>query len=547
MMKFPDSTNKNLVVIVGSGPTGLSLAVELGMRSIPCLIIEKDKKRGFAPRAKTTHVRTRELMRRWGIADELAAASPFGIDYPTHIHFVTKLNGYSLVRFPNALYCSPQRDERYSEHGQWLPQYTVEKILKAKALSLPGVEIQYGKEFVGFEEVDEKVAVRIRSTTEGTEEVITADFLVGADGARSSVRDAIGAQMLGTYGLSRNYNIIFRAPGLAEAHPHGPGIMFWMLNTVAPGTIGPMDKGDLWYFGPTHISEGVTLSDEKAVDLIKQATGIDLPYEIVSSDVWVANRLLADRYRKGRAFLAGDACHLHPPYGGYGMNMGVSDAVDLGWKIAAVLQGWGSDTLLESYEVERRAIHGIVLDEAEGNHSVLANQLFREGIEDDTPEGEVLREEVSSIIRQAKEREFYALGIILGLRYRGSPVIFDDGTESGWKMSREYEPSAAPGCLAPHAWLDDECSLYDLFGENFTLLVFADCEGADIAAAQTDAEIAGVPLKIVKLPNKKLSDLYEASRALIRPDQFVAWRGDHWLGSGLLQKVTGQKDPVTSH
>lgn len=532
--------DRPLVVVVGAGPTGLALAIELGSRGIKCILMERDERRGYAPRAKTTHVRTRELMRRWGIAQELAKAAPFGIDYPSDIHFVTRLSGYPLVRFPDALNCSPERDERYSEHGQWIPQYKVEAVLKAKAETLATVRLRYGTEFVGFEQNGSKVSVRVRSTATGIEQTLEADYLVGADGARSAVRDAIGATMIGTYGLSRNYNIIFQAPGLSQAHSHGPGIMYWQLNSDAPSTIGPMDEGDLWYFVPTHLPPDVILSDEEAVALIKRSTGIDLPYRILSSDVWIASRLLADRYRNGRVFLAGDSCHLHPPYGGYGMNMGVADAVDLGWKMAAILQGWGGATLLDSYEAERRLVHEIVLEESSSNHSVLANQLFRKGIEEPTSEGRSVRKEVSHLIREAKKREFYALGVVLGLRYRNSPVIVDDGTEALWTVRRDYVPNAAPGSLAPHAWLDGDVSLYDHLGQGFTLLVLDNPDSPDIGAARGEAEQTDTPLRVVTLTDPRLRDLYEASRVLVRPDQIIAWRGDIWPDSGLLAFASGR-------
>lgn len=531
-----------VVVVIGAGPVGLALAIELGTRSISCLVLEKDADRGPAPRAKTTNVRTRELMRRWGIADDLARAAPFGIDYPAHIHFVTRLNGHPIVRFDDALFCKPQRDERFNEHSQWVPQYTVEKVLKAKALSLPGVELRYGTTFIDYAQDVDGVRVRVQ-TPDGGEEIIRADYLVGADGAASAVRTAMGVTMEGRGNLSRNFNIIFRAPGLMQANPQGPGIMYWMMNTTAPSAIGPMDKGDLWYFGPTRVDSTTSYTHPELVALIKEATGIDLPYEIVSADIWHAHRLLATRYSQDRVFLVGDACHLHPPFGGYGMNMGVADAVDLGWKMAAVLQGWGGRTLLDSYEAERRPVHEMVLAEAESNHAVLPNQLFREGIEADTPDGERIRAEVADLIRSAKQQEFYALGVVLGLRYRGSPVIPADGTEASWVMSRDYIPDAAPGCLAPHAWLDRDRSLYDLFGQGFTLLVFDDQDASDIAVARTDAKRAGVPLTVVILLDPRLSALYGAARALIRPDQFVAWRGDQWPADGLMARVTGQAPP----
>ena len=162
----------------------------------------------------------------------------------------------------------------------------------------------------------------------------------------------------------------------------GPAVMYWQVNADCPSLIGPMDVGDIWFFLPSSIGKDVTFTDEEAVEAIRKSTGIDLPYEVLSSDEWVASRLLADSYRTQRVFLAGDACHLHPPFGGYGMNMGVADGVDLGWKLAAVLQGWGGAKLLDSYVKERRPVHQFVMDEAVANHATLGNDLWQDGMED---------------------------------------------------------------------------------------------------------------------------------------------------------------------
>ncbi len=529
------------VAIIGSGPSGLAAAIELGTRGVPCTIFERQTRAGYAPRAKTTHTRTREHLRRWGIADKLAAASPFGVDYPSHVLYVTRLGGPLIHRFENALQCAPERDERYSEHGQWIPQYKLETVLREHALSLPGVEILYGQEFLGYNEDETGLRVRVSETGTDDERTVETSFLIGADGARSAVREAIGATMTGTYGLSRNYNTIFRAPGLAEAHPHGPGIMYAQVNDDVPGLIGPMDEGDLWYFMPTGLAPGVTYTEEEAVDAIKRSTGIDLPYEILSSDEWVASRFLADRYRRGRVFLTGDACHLHPPFGGFGMNMGIADSVDLGWKIAAVLQGWGGPGLLDSYEVERRPAHEYVLDESEANHAASPNALFRRGLEDDTPEGEAMRREVGQVIVEAKTPEFYALGVVLGYCYRGSPVIVEDEGTARWTRSHDYAPSAAPGCLAPHRWLSDDVSLYDLFGEGYTLLVSEDGRKDAAESARNEARATGTPLKVLQIRDPKVRELYDAALTLIRPDQHVAWRGETWpMAKGLLNRVTGR-------
>ncbi|WP_206243664.1 FAD-dependent monooxygenase [Novosphingobium terrae] len=553
-MREGEDIGRPLVVIVGAGPAGLGAAIELGSRQIPCLVLERNARAGHAPRAKTTHVRTREHLRRWGIADELAKAAPFGVDYPSHVHFVTRLGGPGIARFDHALSCSPARDERYSEHGQWIPQYKLEAVMRAHAATLPDVTLAFGQEYLGFEQDADGVRLRIRDVARGEERAITADYLIGADGARSSVREHMGATMQGTHGLSRNYNTIFRAPGLAQAHGHGPGIMFWQLNSEVPSLIGPMDDDDRWFFMPTLVGKDVTYSQDEVRDLIRRSTGIDMDYEILSSDEWIASRLLADRYRQGRVFLTGDACHLHPPYGGFGMNMGIADSVDLGWKIAAVLQGWGGPALLDSYEAERRPAHDFVLDEAEANHALSPNRLSKPGLEDMTPEGEAARTELADYIRTAKHGEFYALGVVLGICYEHSPVIVPDGSDAHWTRSHDYVPSAMPGCLAPHRWLADGRSLYDLFGPGFTLLALGGGGGGgdgedddeDLARAEAEAAAQAVPLRVVRLDDPALDGLYQARRALIRPDQHVAWRGAAWPETGLLTHVTGRA-PSPAH
>ena len=544
-MATPDTPVATRVLIVGAGPAGLALAIELGHRSIPCMLIERNDRVGYAPRAKTTNVRTREHLRRWGIAGQLRAASPLGLDYPSNVVFVTRLNGHLLTRIENAMYCAPGKNPLYSEHAQWIPQYSVEEVLRAHVETLPSVELRFSSELVSFEQSDEAVVARVRDLESESTFEVECSYLVGADGARSSVRTAIGAQMSGTYGLSRNYNIVFRAPGLAEAHAHGPAIMYWQVNGDVPSLIGPMDVGDKWFFMPTQLGKDAKLAAEDAPALIRKATGIDLPIEVLSTDEWVASRLIADTYRDRRVFLVGDACHLHPPFGGYGMNMGVADGVDLGWKIAAVLQGWGGETLLASYELERRPVHEFVMDEAVANHALLGHQLWQEGLEDESDAGARLRSEVGARIQTAKMREFITLGVVLGYRYENSPVIVADGTEPPPHDFINYVASARPGSLAPHAWLHDGSSLYDHFGAGFTLLAMPGAEGEKLDDARRAAAAIGVPLEVVEPQLPALGELYRARYALIRPDQHVAWRGDSWPANAtqLFATLCGKSSP----
>jgi 2-polyprenyl-6-methoxyphenol hydroxylase-like FAD-dependent oxidoreductase len=512
------------VLIIGAGPVGMAAAIELGHRGIACLLIERNDRVGYAPRAKTTNVRTREHLRRWGIAENLKAAAPLGPYYPSNIVFATRLGGHLLARIENAMYCAPGKNPLYSEHGQWIPQYTVEEVMRTHAQTLRGVVLRFSSELDGFTQDHEGVNADVRDLASGRHFRVRARYMIAADGARSQVRTAIGARMDGKHGLSRNYNAVLHAPLLAQSHKHGPAIMYWQVNGDVPSVMGPMDRGDKWYFMPTQLAEGEKLAAEEIPGIVCRSIGFETPIEVLSSDEWVASRLIADRYRDRCVFLAGDACHLHPPFGGYGMNMGIADGVDLGWKLAAVLTGWGGPALLDSYEMERRPVHEFVMDEAVANHAVLGRDLWQPGLEDDTAEGRALREATGARICAAKLREFNTLGVVLGYRYDDSPLVTPDGTPAPPHDFVNYVQTARPGALAPHAWVHDGTSLYDHFGKDFTLLCTLGTD--DLAGAREAAAAASVPIKAIAPQVPALHALYRARYALIRPDQHVAWRGD---------------------
>ncbi len=527
------------VLIVGAGPVGLAAAIELGSRGVRCIVVERNDRTGYSPRAKTTNVRTREHLRRWGIADTLRKASPISPDRPSTVVFATRMNGHFLTRFENALHGSRARNNLYSEEAQWVPQYVLEDVLRTRAQSLPTVQIYFETEFLSLTQSADGVVSRFKDLRDGHTAVVSSPYLIGADGARSAVRDAIGASMTGDGAFSRNYSIIFRAPDLAARNVHESAIMYWMINEDVPSLLGPMDEKGLWFFMATKLDVDPSTID--AADLIRRGCGIaDLNIEIVGTDLWVAHRLVADRYSDGRVFLAGDACHLHPPFGGFGMNMGIGDAVDLGWKLAACLSGWGGENLLASYETERRPVHARTIAEAVQNYSAVSNELVRPALEEDSLRGEATRREVADIIQAVKVREFKTLGLILGLRYANSPIVVSDGSEPPPEHFMLYVPSAHPGCLAPHLWLADGSSLYDHFGAGFTLLATdGNTSGAEalLAAAQGRT----IPLKLLAPDDERLRARYGARFALIRPDQHVGWRGDALPrdSDGLLARLTG--------
>ena len=516
------------VLIIGAGPTGLALAVELGSQGHRCIVVERNDRVGYAPRAKTTNVRSRELFRRWGIADRLAAQSPFGIDYPSNVVFATRMGGQVLKSFANAFNCDPARDDRYPEHAQWIPQYKVEAVLQTRADELPGIAVRFATELQDFEDHGSHVTATLHDLSSGVKSTLSAAYLVGADGARSVVREKLGIKMIGTSPLSHNYNIIFHAPGLAERHKLGPAVMYWLLNEEVPAVVAPLDAGDRWTFACPKLGDA---SVDPAA-LIRKALGFDIDIEILSRDEWTAHQLIAQDYARGRAFLVGDACHLHPPFGGYGMNMGIGDAMDLGWKLSAVLAGWGGERLLSSYEIERRQVHERVIAESVTNHAFSSQKLVLPGMEEPGVAGDAVRAGLAAMLEETKRREFYSLGVVLGSRYKHSPVLADQaGLPGDLPDSTDYTPLARPGCLAPHAWLQagrgSGASLYDHLSTNGFTLLLTRPNAQGVTNSVVDAAAAlGIPLQLLSPGLPALHALYGCDYALIRPDQYIAWCGD---------------------
>jgi 2-polyprenyl-6-methoxyphenol hydroxylase-like FAD-dependent oxidoreductase len=514
------------VIVVGAGPVGLSIAIEFGLRRIPVVMIEQRIRTGAQPRAKTTNVRTMQHLRRWGVADALRTAAPLPYDYPTDVVFATTLFGRTISVIENAFEGAKRRDPRFPEPAQWVPQYTLEKVLRQRIDELSSVRLMSGVTFEGAEQTSAGVTATARDEKSGEPLTLRAQYLVGADGARSRVRESIGAAMVGEHAYAYNYNVIVRVPELERDPPARRAIMYWLLNRRSPGVIAPLDSDGQWAFGMM-LPPGVKDIDQvDVVSLVQAAIGRPLHVEIVTSDLWAAHRLIANKYRDRRIFLAGDACHLHPPFGGYGMNLGVGDAVDLGWKLGAVIEGWADDGILASYEAERRPVHLRTIAEAVENYKTLSNHLLKDDLDHDTAAGEAARNALAAEIVATKSREFKTLGVVLGSHYANSPITADENTPLPDEHTSDYQPCARPGCLAPHAWLADGSSLYDHFGQAYSLLLLSE-QGASAADEITGVmKATGVPLKVLDLRHTDLAQLYEAPLALIRPDQYVAWRGD---------------------
>jgi hypothetical protein len=349
-------------------------------------------------------------------------------------------------------------------------------------------------------------------------------YIVGADGARSRVRQAMGWRYSGETGVARDfvggpmYAVYCRVPEFYRAVPHSSAWMNVSFNRERRCFMPAVDgKGEFAFHTQLKTGEDEARIDElRAAEMVRQAIGAPLAVEVLARDTWTAGHaLVAERYGAGRVFIGGDAAHLFTPTGGLGYNTAVEDAVNLGWKLAAVLQGRAHPKLLATYEIERRPLAVRNTGYAKRFADSLGNFQPAAEIEDDTPAGEAARREAGAYLEAHGRAEFNIPGITFGGRYDGSPAIIADGTTPPPETANSYAPSACPGGRPPHAWLADGRSLYDLFGFEWTLLSFAD-------SPQSEAP----DVKIVRMENEELRELYGADYALIRPDQIAAWRGN---------------------
>lgn len=496
------------VVIAGAGPVGLALALDLSGRGVPSLLVDPGEERRGAPRAKLTNVRSMEHMRRWGLADRLREAAPLPRTYSNDILFVTRLTGHLLTRFTDVFASTPVRRDEFPEPAQQVPQYVVEEVLSAAVSESPLVSRATGV-VTGF--VESEAGVTVQMEGEITHPVET-EYLIGCDGGRSAVRRALGAEMVGDRALTQNLGIVFRAPELARLHPHGPALHYWLVNEEAPGYMGAVDLEGHWWLGVTGIPADRDPRRLDAAQLVRDAVGAPIEPEILLLDPWQAHRLTAVPVASRRVILAGDAAHLHPPFGAHGMNMGIGDAVDLGWKLAATLDGWAGDGLLASYVPERQPLHQRVVDEAALNNTLLANAFVNSDLEDDPG----ARARAGEEIQRGKMREFSSLGLVLGYSFDYSPLVIPDGSEPLEPSVTDYTPSSRPGSLLPHRWLADGRSLYDELGPWFTLLrPRGDMSDVGRAFAAAADEL-GIPLQLL--------DDERGDHVLVRPDRIICWR-----------------------
>ena len=496
---IPDTAS---VVIAGAGPVGLALAAELGRLGIDCLVVEKRTGELSVPKMSQVSSRNMEFCRRWGIADQVKSAvwpESHALDFV----YAESLRGAELARVRLPSYATRRLD--YTPEGAChCPQIYFDPILAAHVRGLPSVALRYGTALESFVEQADGVRLRLRDEATGTASEVAARFLVGCDGPAGQVRDGLGIARGGEGVVARSVNVFFRSAELAQRHDKGWARFYRLLDESGCwAELIPIDGAALWRL--TVFDDPQFAGDAPAY--LRRTLGDDFRHEILSVMTWDRRDIVAASYGGARVFIAGDAAHECSPTGGLGMHTGIEEAVNLAWKLAAVLQGWGGVRLLASYAQERRPIAL--------RNVALATAAFR-----------AIRALPSAAEAKARGLDDRLASLTVGeprkthIVYEESPICVADGSSA----PAEPAPSARPGARAPHAWLTPQRSTLDLYGDGFVLLRFPGAPAA--AGLQAAAGARKVPLAAIEIADDAVAALHQRRLVLVRPDGHVAWRGD---------------------
>ncbi len=515
------------VLVVGGGPVGLTLAIDLGQRGIKTVLVEQKEAPAFLPKMERCNARTMEIYRRLGIADAVRKAGMRG-DIPMDVFIILSLIEKPLLHLHYPSVEEAREEIRQCNDGstplepyQLISQYTLEPLLKSIAERTPNVTVRFGCELLSFTQDEGGVDATLK-TKAGTEQ-LRAAYLAGCDGGASTVRRQLGIKLRGEANLLELRQAHYRCDELFDRMPIGEGPGHGRHFHVADQYHSFLIMQDSTKHYTLH---AVVERDEDMKSLFQRVVGAPVKYEMLTCNPWRQNLLLADRFRDRRVFLAGDSVHLVIPTGGLGMNGGVGDAINLSWKLAATLQGWGGPHLLDAYEIERRQV---------GERNVGASRyatlgrrkwraLWKPYIRDNTPEGAALRAEISRVtdVEQRKSNEM--IGAELGYRYVDSPIISDipGGPEH---LFRTYEPTSWPGARLPHVWLKDGTAIQDRIPVGYTILKLGRTK-ADAGGLERALKTFGAPTNVLEIPDDAARAVYQYDLLLLRPDLHVVWRGN---------------------
>ncbi|HVQ62563.1 MAG TPA: FAD-dependent monooxygenase [Burkholderiales bacterium] len=531
------------VLIVGGGPVGLALALDLGWRGVECLLVDELERDGYRthPRANLINSRTMEFCRRWGVAARVKeVGTPPG--YPHTAMYLTSLRGHLIARIERPEHGGDKQIAFTPEPPQRCNQIWFDPVLRERAEGFSTVMLRYRWRFDSFEQDDTGVTSTVTDTSTGERHAIRSAYLAACCGGRSPVRRILGIDASEGEVLGAPMSIYFRAKDLWSYHDKGKGVLHFIIGpTGVWATLNSLNGGDLWrvtLHGGAKVHGAPEAVDHK--DILTRIVGCEFPYELISISPWVRRKLVTAAYRHGRVFLAGDCAHQNTPTGGYGMNTGVGDAVDLGWKLAATVEGWAGPRLLDSYDAERRPVAVRNVEEATRNFQLRSFAAIPELVESSS-KGDFARGRLGDEIVRNTSRELLSDGIVMGYRYRGSPIVCADGVEPPPLRVTEYVQSTFPGGRAPHVPLGGGRSTLDLFGKGFVLLRTGGDDAPDVASFEAAATRRRIPLQTVTLEDPAVRAAYERKLVLVRPDGHVAWRSDVCPGdaAAIVAKATG--------
>jgi 2-polyprenyl-6-methoxyphenol hydroxylase-like FAD-dependent oxidoreductase len=524
------------VAIVGAGPVGLTLALDLAWRGIDVAVAEC-RYAHEPPSVKCGQIsaRSMEIFRRLGLSDTLRELG-LPADFPNDIVSRTTATGIELARVPLPARGARRQPDAVGadtwwptpEHAHRVNQIFFEPVLSAQAAAHPRIRLLNRTMVEDFAQNADGVTATARDLDDDTRTQMSASFLVGCDGARSMVRKGIGATLDGTPVIQRVQSTRIRAPELLGRMSGKPAWLNYSLNPRRCGALLAIDGKEQWLihnFLYRDEADFETVDRDWAIRAIL-GVGPDFPYEIMSREDWVGRRLVADKFREGRVLICGDAGHLWIPHGGYGMNAGIADAADLAWMLAATLRGWAPPDILSAYDAERRPI----TDQASRIIAGIAQRIIaqRRGItaeiEAEGPAGDAVRARIGEEAHVLDIEQQCCGGLNFGYFYADSPIIAYDGEAAPPYTMHEFTPSTVPGCRAPHLWLDGRRSLYDDLGPDFSLI--RTDPGTPAGALITAAKKRDVPLRLIDIDPAVAQPVYGHKLVLVRPDQHVAWRGN---------------------
>jgi 2-polyprenyl-6-methoxyphenol hydroxylase-like FAD-dependent oxidoreductase len=494
------------VIIAGAGPVGLALACELGLRGVDCLLIEKRDGAIRVPKQSMVSSRNMEFCRRWGVAKAVRTAV-WPESHPRDFVYLTSLRGQELLRVKMPSYAERSPRDFTPEAPCPCPQIYFDPILMARVRTLPSVSVHYNTILESFSQDADSVAATLRDADSGATRTVRAKYLVGCDGPAGTVRTALAIGLEGVGTIANSANLYFRSAALASSHDKGWARFYRLIDeTGCWAELIPIDGKELWRL--TVFDDPASAQPPDA--LLHRMAGGPFAYEMLDAARWRRRDYVAESYGRGRVFIAGDAAHECSPTGGIGMHTGIEEAVNLGWKLEAVLKGWGGPALLPSYETERRPIAVRNVAFATLSFDAIANIPGWPGGGD----------------ASAWDRSWLSVPEHLKLQYGydGSPICIVDGSPP-LPDTPQFVPSTRPGTRAPHAWLPDGRSTLDLFGGGFVLLRFG-VQPVEAEPLLTAARARDVPLAEFVITDPAIAALYERRLVLVRPDGHVAWRSD---------------------